>query len=48
MPKCNHCGSYVSNTFVRVFADERGEVHACPDCSANAGIAEVTLHRGES
>ena len=48
MPKCNHCGSYVSNAFARVFADGRGEINACPDCSANAGIAEVALNRGES
>ncbi len=48
MPKCNHCGSYVSNAFARVFADEHGEIRACPGCSANAGIAEVALNRGES
>ncbi|MFC4451214.1 DUF7563 family protein [Halorussus aquaticus] len=48
MPTCNHCGSYVSNAFVRVFADESGQIRACPECSANAGIAEVTLSRADS
>ncbi|WP_438267169.1 DUF7563 family protein [Halorussus salilacus] len=48
MPNCNHCESYVSNAFARVFADERGRIHACPDCAANAGIAEVALSRAES
>ncbi|WP_434084155.1 DUF7563 family protein [Halorarius litoreus] len=45
MPDCNHCGSYVSNDFARVFADQRGRVLACLQCSAQAGIAEVALRR---
>jgi hypothetical protein len=45
MPDCNHCGAHVSDQFARVFADEYGEVHACPSCSANAGIAEVARER---
>jgi transposase len=45
MPTCNHCGAHVSDQFARVFADERGRVHACPSCSANAGIAEVARER---
>ncbi|WP_435176324.1 DUF7563 family protein [Halorussus sp. AFM4] len=48
MPNCDHCGSYVSNSFARVFADERGRISACPECSANAGIAEVSKSRIES
>jgi len=45
MPSCNHCGSHVSDQFARVFANEDGELHACPSCSANAGIAEVSRNR---
>ncbi|NHN60014.1 MULTISPECIES: hypothetical protein [Halorussus] len=48
MPNCDHCGSYVSNAFVRVFADERGRIGACPECSANAGIVQVAMSRTES
>jgi hypothetical protein len=46
MPACDHCGNHVSDRFARVFADERGDVNACPNCSANAGIAEVARERG--
>ena len=45
MPTCHHCGAHVSDQFARVFADESGRVHACPSCSANAGIAEVARER---
>jgi len=45
MPRCDHCQSHVSERFARVFADEDGELHACPSCSANAGIAEVSRNR---
>ncbi|QSG05724.1 DUF7563 family protein [Halapricum desulfuricans] len=45
MPKCNHCNAHVSDQFARVFANEYGEVLACPNCSANAGIAEVAQQR---
>ena len=45
MAKCKHCGAHVSEQFARVFADEFGEVYACPSCSANAGIAEVARER---
>lgn len=47
MAECNHCGSHVSEQFARVFADEAGNVHACPSCSANAGIAETAKHRAQ-
>lgn len=45
MPTCDHCGAHVSERFARVFADENGQVRACPACSANAGIAEVARDR---
>ncbi|MFB6074367.1 MAG: hypothetical protein ABEJ89_05095 [Haloarculaceae archaeon] len=45
MPECDHCGAHVSERFARVFANERGSVRACPNCSANAGIAEVARER---
>ncbi len=45
MPICDHCGAHVSEGFARVFADENGQLGACPDCSANAGIAEVARYR---
>ena len=45
MPECNHCGAHVSDQFARVFADEYGHIRACPNCSANAGIAEVSRER---
>ncbi|WP_434084106.1 DUF7563 family protein [Haloglomus halophilum] len=45
MPRCDHCDAHVSDRFARVFADERGAIHACPNCSANAGIAEVSRER---
>ena len=47
MPKCDHCGAHVSERFARVFADKGGEVHACPTCSANSGIAEVSRERAQ-
>jgi hypothetical protein len=45
MPACDHCGAHVSERFARVFADEHGQLHACPACSANAGIAEAARRR---
>ena len=45
MSECNHCGAHVSERFARVFADEYGDIYACPSCSANAGIAEVARQR---
>lgn len=47
MPACDYCEGHVSEQFVRVFADERGKVHACPNCAANAGIAEVAKRRSQ-
>lgn len=45
MPECDHCGAHVSERFARVFTDERGRLSACPNCSANAGIAESARER---
>ncbi|MFB6195979.1 MAG: hypothetical protein ABEI80_07385 [Haloplanus sp.] len=45
MARCDHCGSHVSERFERVFADASGRLRACPSCSANAGIAEVSRRR---
>jgi hypothetical protein len=45
MPTCEHCDTHVSDRFVRVFADDSGTVRACPNCSANAGIAEAMRDR---
>lgn len=45
MAKCNHCSAHVSERFARVFANDGGALLACPNCSANAGIAEVSRDR---
>ena len=45
MPRCDHCDAHVSDRFARVFADANGQIYACPNCSANAGIAEVSRER---
>ena len=45
MPDCEHCGGYVSERFAQVFADDRGRVLACPNCAANAGIAQTVRRR---
>ena len=48
MPECDYCGAHVSERFARVFADENGHINACPGCSANAGIAEVSRRRAQN
>lgn len=45
MPKCKNCDGHISENFYRVFADDKGEVRACPNCSAQAGIAEESMDR---
>ncbi|MFD1512543.1 DUF7563 family protein [Halomarina rubra] len=45
MPTCDHCQAHISERFVSVFADNDGDVMACPHCSANAGIAESARRR---
>jgi hypothetical protein len=33
MPKCNHCGSFVSTAYVRVFTpDDVKQPRVCPNC----------------
>ncbi|MFC7167284.1 DUF7563 family protein [Halospeciosus flavus] len=48
MARCNHCGAHVSEHFARVFADDDGRLLACPNCAANAGIAEVSKQRARA
>ncbi|MRW79477.1 hypothetical protein GJR98_01920 [Haloferax sp. MBLA0077] len=43
--QCNHCEAFVSRNFIRVFGDDQGNVYACPSCSANAGISQVSAER---
>ncbi|MFB6161415.1 MAG: hypothetical protein ABEJ61_09610 [Haloferacaceae archaeon] len=45
MPACTHCDAHVSDQFARVFGDEFGDVLACPNRSANAGIGDVVRRR---
>lgn len=33
MPKCGNCSRHVSTDYIRVFADDAGDVHACPVCN---------------
>lgn len=47
MPACDHCDSFVSADFARVFADDDGLIRACLECSGNAGIAKTTRTRAE-
>ncbi|WP_449404874.1 DUF7563 family protein [Haloplanus natans] len=32
MNTCHNCDGPVSTDFVRVFGDDSGRVHGCPDC----------------
>lgn len=32
MYHCAHCGSAITASFARVFADRDGKVHHCPHC----------------
>lgn len=45
MARCDYCEAHVSDRFARVFADEKGNLLACPNCAANVGIAEVSRNR---
>jgi len=45
MPTCDNCDGHVSDGFVRVFGDDWGNLYACPNCAANAGIGAVTRER---
>lgn len=48
MSKCQYCESFVSKEFIRVFGDHQGQVFACPNCTANAGIQQVSSERKAS
>jgi hypothetical protein len=32
MPECQNCGSYVTESFARVFGNNECEVFGCPRC----------------
>lgn len=53
--KCNNCSKVVSSDFVRVFADNSGEVHYCLHCRGRDAILrgavagkEVPQNTGET
>lgn len=45
MPQCQHCNNHISESFRKVFSNRKGEVNACPNCSAQSGIEEVSQRR---
>ena len=47
MPACDHCGNHISDRFARVFADEFGEIHACPGCAPTESIAKIAKQRAQ-
>ena len=46
MANCDRCGGYVSADYVRVFGDNQGRIHSCPDCPT--GREEESTASGES
>ncbi len=38
MPECDSCGGHVTPDFHRVFADNDGVLHGCPECLQNTEI----------
>lgn len=36
MPKCQECGSHVSDQFAKVFGNNKNEVYGCLDCGINS------------
>ena len=43
MPSCAGCGAHVSEAFVRVFGDNDGKLHGCPNCMTHG---ELTARGG--
>ena len=52
MPECSNCGTHVTEQYMRVFADNTGTLHACPNCrsqrarlsGAGAGLPVEVTH----
>lgn len=40
MATCSNCGAFVTADYVRVFGDNDGTVHGCPDCTALRYLTE--------
>lgn len=38
--RCRQCGSSVSDSFARVFGDNRDRVHGCPTCTTFRDLSE--------
>lgn len=38
MAECGHCGSHVSQQFLRVFSNNDGDLQGCPMCMSGASI----------
>lgn len=36
--RCQNCGSHVMDSTRRVYGDDEGYVHACPECAINGSI----------
>jgi ribosomal protein L24E len=41
--ECQYCGEFVTDRYGRVFGDEDGVVHRCPECDS-----QRRLHRGSA
>lgn len=39
---CGHCGAHVSHDFARVFGDNDGLVHRCPNCAIARSICAMS------
>lgn len=40
MATCNNCGTFVTTDYARVFGDNEGTVHGCPECTALRYLTE--------
>ena len=45
--QCQSCGAHVSASFRRLYGDESGTVHACPDCSTLRDLEYDALDDGD-